>query len=284
MEENKNLPGINSIHPLLSVSNLSFLNSLLPENAQFPIQKEEIKKSPDSIFSSPKPIISDLEIKKSRDNELLNLTKFTEISQESLSEFCSKNNFKPDEFCCPICREQYISENSVKIIKFSQCENHFFHLECALNLLGNENFIKCPICNIIYGILIGDMPPGNMVVSIFPKEIMSCESFENFGTIEITYMIPSGLFNGQKFSGTNRKAYLPDTPEGREILKLLKIAFDRKLTFTIGTSTTLGKKNTVIWNGIHHKTATGGGTKFFGYPDDTYFTRVRQELALKGIF
>ena len=38
----------------------------------------------------------------------------------------------------------------------------------------------------------------------------------------------------------------------KEVLALLKIAFDRKLTFIIGTSVTTGKKNTVVWNGIHH--------------------------------
>ncbi len=64
---------------------------------------------------------------------------------------------------------------------------------------------------------------------------------------------------------------------------LLRIAFDRKLSFRVGTSLTTGKNNTVIWNGIHHKTNTIGGTSQFGYPDPTYFSRVKEELAAKGI-
>ena len=41
--------------------------------------------------------------------------------------------------------------------------------------------------------------------------------------------------------------------------------------------------DTVVWNGIHHKTNTHGGTSNFGYPDPTYFNRVKQEMADKGV-
>ena len=64
---------------------------------------------------------------------------------------------------------------------------------------------------------------------------------------------------------------------------MLKIAFDRKLTFTIGTSVTTGVQNTVIWNGIHHKSSLSGGAVNYGYPDPTYFNRVCEELASKGV-
>ena len=39
--------------------------------------------------------------------------------------------------------------------------------------------------------------------------------------------------------------------------------------------------NCVIWNGVHHKTNLGGGASHYGYPDST---RVKEELAVKGIF
>lgn len=55
----------------------------------------------------------------------------------------------------------------------------------------------------------------------------------------------------------------------------MKKAFDRKLTFTIGRSVTTGMDNQVVWNGIHHKTHTNGGSSHFGYPDPTYFSRVK---------
>ena len=65
---------------------------------------------------------------------------------------------------------------------------------------------------------------------------------------------------GQWYEGTTRQAYLPDTREGREVLQLLRRAFDARLVFTIGTSTTTGLPNQITWNDIHHKTSLSGGT------------------------
>jgi deltex-like protein len=45
------------------------------------------------------------------------------------------------------------------------------------------------------------------------------------------------------------------------VLELLKIAFDRKLVFTIGHSRTTGEENVVTWNDIHHKTTMNGGAQ-----------------------
>lgn len=44
-----------------------------------------------------------------------------------------------------------------------------------------------------------------------------------------------------------------------------------------------GRDNCIVWNGIHHKTNTEGGSTKYGYPDPTYFNRVKLELALKGV-
>jgi deltex-like protein len=64
------------------------------------------------------------------------------------------------------------------------------------------------------------------------------------------------------------------------VCDLLEEAFKHRVTFTIGRSNTTGQDNVVIWNDIHHKTSVTGQ---FGYPDDTYFMRVKAELAAKGI-
>jgi len=126
---------------------------------------------------------------------------------------------------------------------------------------------------------------------------LHCAGYPKCGTITIQYSFPSGkLPNGKNYSGTSRIAYLPDNDEGREVLRLLKLSFERKLTFTVGTSVTTGRKDTVVWNGVHHKTNISGGTLFFfklfiylgsamfGYPDPTYFDRVKLELASRGVF
>jgi hypothetical protein len=70
---------------------------------------------------------------------------------------------------------------------------------------------------------------------------------------------------------------------GRQVLALLRRAFDQRLTFTVGTSITTGMSDCVIWNGIHHKTSPAGGPARFGYPDPGYLGRVRDELKAKGI-
>ncbi|KAG8543791.1 hypothetical protein GDO81_023689 [Engystomops pustulosus] len=88
---------------------------------------------------------------------------------------------------------------------------------------------------------------------------------------------------GKRFSGTDRRAYLPDNQEGREVLRLLDKAFNQKLIFTVGESRTTGAKDTVTWNDIHHKTNTTGGPAGFGYPDPDYLKRVRDELKAKGV-
>ena len=76
---------------------------------------------------------------------------------------------------------------------------------------------------------------------------------------------------------------MPDSHEGREVLALLVKAFRRRLTFTVGFSVVRGRDNCIVWNGIHHKTNTNRGSTHYGYPDSTYFNRVKQELALKGV-
>uniref|UniRef100_A0A914WC66 E3 ubiquitin-protein ligase n=1 Tax=Plectus sambesii TaxID=2011161 RepID=A0A914WC66_9BILA len=78
-------------------------------------------------------------------------------------------------------------------------------------------------------------------------------------------------------------AFLPYNDEGRLVLKLLKLAFDHRLTFTVGDSITTGAKNVVVWNNIHHKTSLHGGPQCFGYPDPTYLSRVQEELHAAGI-
>ena len=124
------------------------------------------------------------------------------------------------------------------------------------------------------------MPKGTMKAFI---QNFHCSGYEQTETIEINYNFPSGFQNGIHYTGTRRRCFLPNTKEGREILGLLKVAFERKLTFTIGTSVTTEIKNTTVWNGIHHKTNISGGATMFGYPDNTYFNRVKEELAAKGV-
>ena len=71
---------------------------------------------------------------------------------------------------------------------------------------------------------------------------------------------------------------LPD-----QVLRLLQVAWERKLTFTIGTSVTTGATDTVVWNEIHHKTESSSNNSGHGYPDPNYLDNVLMELSLQGV-
>jgi len=87
----------------------------------------------------------------------------------------------------------------------------------------------------------GKMPPGRMTWYLHKKGALSCENFEQYGTWEIRYQFPNGIQeSGVPYRGTNRSAFLPDCPEGREVLALLVKAFKRRHTMVVGTSVTTG--------------------------------------------
>ena len=122
----------------------------------------------------------------------------------------------------------------------------------------------CPVCGTVYGMLTGNQPRGTMNWSF--DSYPSLQGYERCGNIRINYYFPDGTQGpehpnpGQRYYGTSRTAFLPNCPEGREVLDLLKRAFEARLTFTIGTSVTTGMRNVVTWNDIHHKTDIRGGS------------------------
>lgn len=182
---------------------------------------------------------------------------------------------------CPICLETLkISESTV----LSKCKHRFCKdcLERAFHVKPT-----CPICGEIYGNLTGTQPKGGtMTVS---SDRSSLPGYEKYGTIIINYNIPSGYQGdehpnpGMPYQGASRIAYLPNSAEGNKVLKLLQRAFNQRLTFTIGRSSTTGQNNVVTWNDIHHKTSRYGGATSYGYPDPDYLKRVQDELKAKGI-
>ena len=107
----------------------------------------------------------------------------------------------------------------------------------------------------------------------------------------IFHSIPSGIQGpehpnpGQTYYavGFPRVCYLPDTDLGRRVLRLLQIAFERRLIFTVGRSVTTGLEDVVTWNEIHHKTELGPSTSGHGYPDNSYLERTLTELAAQGV-
>ncbi|MEQ2177299.1 hypothetical protein GOODEAATRI_002156, partial [Goodea atripinnis] len=168
------------------------------------------------------------------------------------------------------------------------------------SIFGGPRCLKpaCPICNTFHGVYTGTQPQGTMTVN---SSLMKLPGFEKCGTLVIQYTFPAGIQGvrlaafshcscsyvaaglelifihqgamfpslitghpnpGVRYSSTSRTAYLPDCAEGQKVLRLLKKAFDRRLTFTIGRSATTGLNNVITWNDIHHKTNIDGGPQW----------------------
>ncbi|KAI7795347.1 E3 ubiquitin-protein ligase DTX3L isoform X2 [Triplophysa rosa] len=183
-----------------------------------------------------------------------------------------------EEDKCVICMDNFNNKEKLKC-------GHEFCKDCIEQAVKHSGCI-CPICKMVFGKVEGSQPDGTMHVS---KNRSSLPGFPKTGTIEIYYRMPDGTQTkkhpnpGQLYHGTSRTAYLPDNQEGNHVLKLLQRAFDQKLIFTVGTSTTSGLTNAVTWNDIHHKTNKSGGPENYGYPDPDYLKRVKDELKAKGI-
>lgn len=200
-------------------------------------------------------------------------------------------------------------ENSVFLTK--ACKHHF-HLECAKQIIlhqTSDQYFECPECKTIQGVKTGNQPDtGEMMVT---KENFDLPGYEKSwslrrgedcgdtiytsgfdrpqGTIVVEYRFKDGIQNvthpnpGSPYHANSfpRKAYFPATPEGNKVVRMLRIAFDRKLIFTVGQSATTGRDNVIVWNGVHHKTKVADSV--YGYPDPLYLQRVEHELNALGI-
>ncbi|EEB13307.1 deltex, putative [Pediculus humanus corporis] len=194
------------------------------------------------------------------------------------------------ETTCPICLTDLIDPNDI-IVALVSCE-HSLHLSCLNKMLTAQKsqnmYIQCPVCQRIYGEKRGNQPPCTMDCCILH---WSLPGHPNARTIQITYNTTSGIQGpehpnpGKPYYavGFPRVCYLPDTDKGRLVLDLLKVAFERRLIFTVGSSATTGKEDVVTWNEIHHKTEPGISRTGYGYPDPNYLDNCLAELARQGV-
>ncbi|CAH1268083.1 DTX3L [Branchiostoma lanceolatum] len=227
---------------------------------------------PGAIPMQPSPSQSVSSLRQAHPTSSQNISSFSSPSS------ASKNSDQADT--CPICLCDFTGTVTTTPCKHKFCADC---LKSALKLSG-----QCPICKSVIGLLKGDQPRGTMTDRIDYLNTLPGYEYSRY-TIEIHYYFPDGVQGsehpnpGKPYTGTSQTAYLPDNAEGREVLKLLKRAFDSHLVFTIGTSATTGQTDTVVWNDIHHKTNRFGGPNSYGYPDPQYLTRVKEQLAAKGI-
>ncbi|KAI6197635.1 E3 ubiquitin-protein ligase [Aphelenchoides besseyi] len=221
----------------------------------------------------------------------LRAARLEEIEREK-----DQNKEQPSDIveACPVCLMEmyeedmtsYSENDDMTVVQLGKC-SHCFHRSCVITWFRNQ--VKCPLCQTEMTATLGPQPSdGRMVSEICTRGRL--DGYEDvYGFIKINYSFPNGIQTDQHlrpgvpYTGTHRECYLPNTYEGDVVLRLLQVAFNRGHIFTVGDSITSGQRNTVVWNGIHHKTSRHGGPAAYGYPDPGYLNRVKNELAAVGV-
>uniref|UniRef100_A0A3B3SZT6 E3 ubiquitin-protein ligase n=1 Tax=Paramormyrops kingsleyae TaxID=1676925 RepID=A0A3B3SZT6_9TELE len=293
----KNLNGSSPVHPalagitgiLMSAAGLPVCLTRPPKLVLHPppVSKSDIKPIPGLGHCCRKT--SKKQARKSRTPE------------EVVKKYLQKVRNPPEEDCT-ICMEPLGGPSGYKgpgvggvsrgesVGRLAQC-GHQYHLQCLVAMYNNGNrdgSLQCPTCKTIYGVKTGSQPPGKMEYHVIPH---SLPGHPDCRTIRIIYTIPPGIQGpehpnpGKPFTarGFPRHCYLPDSEKGRKVLRLLLVAWDRRLLFSVGTSSTTGESDTVIWNEIHHKTEFGSNLTGHGYPDPGHLDNVLEELRAQGI-
>uniref|UniRef100_A0A8C9U159 E3 ubiquitin-protein ligase n=1 Tax=Scleropages formosus TaxID=113540 RepID=A0A8C9U159_SCLFO len=293
----KNLNGSSPVHPalagitgiLMSAAGLPVCLTRPPKLVLHPppVSKSDIKPIPGLGHCCRK--ISKKQIRKGKSPE------------EVVKKYLQKVRSPPEEDCT-ICMETLGGPSGYKgpgvagvaraesVGRLSRC-GHQYHLQCLVAMYNNGNrdgSLQCPTCKTIYGVKTGNQPPGKMEYHVIPH---SLPGHPDCRTIRIIYTIPPGIQGpehpnpGKPFTarGFPRHCYLPDSEKGRKVLRLLLVAWDRRLLFSVGTSSTTGESDTVIWNEVHHKTEFGSNLTGHGYPDPGHLDNVLEELRAQGI-
>ncbi|XP_035269832.1 E3 ubiquitin/ISG15 ligase TRIM25-like isoform X7 [Anguilla anguilla] len=137
---------------------------------------------------------------------------------------------------CFICMKPW--QNKLRLI----C-THAFCAACLHDSVSRVGH-QCPVCLKALAV-VGDQPEGQMTEQYVGNKLFS-----------ITYNIPNGIQTeahpnpGKPFIGIQTAAVLTSTPEGQEVLKLLRRAFDQKLVFTVAATDGAGDR--VIYADIPH--------------------------------
>ncbi|NWU98478.1 DTX1 ligase, partial [Upupa epops] len=215
--------------------------------------------------------------------------KKSKTPEDVVRRYIQKVKNPPDEDCT-ICMERLVTSSGYEGVlshrgikpelvgKLGKC-GHMYHLLCLLAMYNNGNkdgSLQCPTCKAIYGEKTGTQPPGKMEFHLIPH---SLPGYTDSKTIRIVYDIPTGRCQAGVAQPEQALAPAPLL----QVLKLLIVAWDRRLIFTIGTSNTTGESDTVVWNEIHHKTEFGSNLTGHGYPDPNYLDNVLAELLAQGV-
>ncbi|XP_062243717.1 E3 ubiquitin-protein ligase DTX1-like isoform X1 [Platichthys flesus] len=293
----KNLNGSSPVHPALAG-----ITGILMSAAALPVC---LTRPPKLVLHPPPVCKSDIKPVPSFGHCCRKTTKKQarkgKTPEEVVKKYLQKVKGAPEEDCT-ICMEPLGGPSGYKgpgvgpvtkaesVGRLAQC-GHQYHFQCLVAMYNNGNkdgSLQCPTCKTIYGVKTGNQPAGKMEYHVIPH---SLPGHPDCKSIRIIYNIPPGIQGpehpnpGKPFTarGFPRHCYLPDSEKGRQVLRLLLVAWDRRLIFSVGTSSTTGESDTVIWNEVHHKTEFGSNLTGHGFPDPGHLDNVLEELRAQGI-
>ncbi|XP_075869950.1 E3 ubiquitin-protein ligase DTX4-like isoform X2 [Nelusetta ayraudi] len=291
----KNLNGSSPVHPALAG-----ITGILMSAAALPVC---LTRPPKLVLHPPPVSKSDIKPVPGLGHCCRKTTKkqTRKTPEEVVKKYLQKVKSPPEEDCT-ICMEPLAGPSGYKgpgvgpvsraesVGRLTQC-GHQYHFQCLVAMYNNGNkdgSLQCPTCKTIYGVKTGNQPAGKMEYHVIPH---SLPGHPDCKTIRIIYNIPPGIQGpehpnaGKPFTarGFPRHCYLPDSEKGRKVLRLLLVAWDRRLIFSVGTSSTTGESDTVIWNEVHHKTEFGSNLTGHGFPDPGHLDNVLEELRAQGI-
>ncbi|KAF6719769.1 E3 ubiquitin-protein ligase DTX4 [Oryzias melastigma] len=293
----KNLNGSSPVHPALAG-----ITGILMSAAALPVC---LTRPPKLVLHPPPASKSDIKPVPGFNHCCRKTTKKQtrkgKTPEEVVKKYLQKVKSPPEEDCT-ICMEPLGGASGYKgpgvtpvsraesVGRLAQC-GHQYHFQCLVAMYNNGNkdgSLQCPTCKTIYGVKTGNQPAGKMEYHVIPH---SLPGHPDCKTIRIIYNIPPGIQGpehpnpGKPFTarGFPRHCYLPDSEKGRKVLRLLLVAWDRRLIFSVGTSSTTGESDTVIWNEVHHKTEFGSNLTGHGFPDPGHLDNVLEELRAQGI-
>ncbi|NXK94550.1 DTX1 ligase, partial [Formicarius rufipectus] len=280
----KNLNGTGPVHPALAG-----MTGILMCAAGLPV----------CLTRAPKPILHPPPVSKSDIkpvpgiNGICRKTKKKQLKKSKTPEdvvrrYIQKVKNPPDEDCT-ICMERLVTSSGYEGVlspkgikpelvgKLGKC-GHMYHLLCLLAMYNNGNKGKLSPCGHCVGAESHQLCPQH------PIHVLGGQSLAMPGWRGGCWV---GVLGGQSMTVPAwvqcARWASHDCAHPLQVLKLLIVAWDRRLIFTIGTSNTTGESDTVVWNEIHHKTEFGSNLTGHGYPDPNYLDNVLAELLAQGV-
>lgn len=168
---------------------------------------------------------------------------------------------------CVICMCEF--EKGDDVVHPITC-THLFHRECLRQWAKEKQ--DCPSCRQQFSMQLGYQPIVRGQFFKVTRSSLPAHEFPGYTSLIVRIFVPSGRQTklqpapGHMFKGIHVTMQLPDNQEAQDIVRMLRIAFRRRLLFRV-------EGNVLITNGVELRP----------FADLGYFSRVRMDLNEMGI-